>query len=156
MGKIKIIAEGQSWDTDGNGTVEDLPVGTVLEHPDAWMHCLPGFRNSPPIAEPADDETRAQVDAYLKATAAHRNALAYQLQNQVNALAADKRVKLQVLPNGDVARDSSGEIKGNLSQLQRHRLETALAYGIKPTPPAEAKPAATASPAPAVASDSAA
>ena len=46
-----------------------LPVGTELEDRHAWMHCVPGHRNQPPIAEPVDDAARAKVARWLKARA---------------------------------------------------------------------------------------
>lgn len=52
--KIRLIAEADG--KDGK-----MPVGTEIEHPKAWVHCLPGFLNSRAIAEPIDDEANAKV-----------------------------------------------------------------------------------------------
>lgn len=57
--KIRLIKEADS--TDGK-----LPVGTEIEHPKAWMHCLPGFLNSAPIAEPIDEEAKAKVASEME------------------------------------------------------------------------------------------
>lgn len=135
MTKVRIIAEGLEWDPANDGMIEPLPVGTELEHVDAWKLCLTGFRNAPPRAEPADAETKAKVDAFLKARAPVKSALRAQMQNQVNALAADPKTKLQLDSEGDLVRDAKGEIMGNLTSLQRHRLETAESYGIVPKRP---------------------
>jgi hypothetical protein len=43
-----------------------FPVGTILEHPSAWMHCVYGTHNTPPIAEPVDDECRRIVRQHLQ------------------------------------------------------------------------------------------
>jgi hypothetical protein len=44
----------------------EFPVGTTLEHPLAWMHCVYGTHNAPPVAEPADDECRRIVAKHLQ------------------------------------------------------------------------------------------
>lgn len=46
---------------EAEGSDGVLPVGTTIEHPDAWVHCLPGHLNSDPIAEPVDDEAKDRV-----------------------------------------------------------------------------------------------
>lgn len=42
------------------------PAGTVLDHPDAWLHCIHGHLNKPPIAIPVDDEARTKYEQWLK------------------------------------------------------------------------------------------
>ncbi len=49
-----------------NPRVRTIPVGTEIEHPDAWLLCLPhgafpGKDPLPAAAEPLDDEARAAV-----------------------------------------------------------------------------------------------
>lgn len=43
-----------------------FPVGTTLEHPLAWMHCVYATHNTPPVAEPMDDECRRIVRQHLQ------------------------------------------------------------------------------------------
>ena len=129
--KARIIAEGQHYVPNNDGIVEDLPVGTVITGPDAWRLCLTFFRNTT-IAEPADEATAAKVAKYRSDTQPAKDAVRDQLQNQINALALDKKVKLQIGSDGKPQRDSQGEIIGKLTNIQRHRLETAIAYGMKP------------------------
>ncbi len=42
-----------------------LPVGHIIDDPKAWAHCVPGYMNAPPPAEPADDEARETVKAMM-------------------------------------------------------------------------------------------
>jgi hypothetical protein len=35
------------------------PIGTVIEHPHAGVLCCYGYANSPPVAEPLDEEAKA-------------------------------------------------------------------------------------------------
>ena len=132
MYKVRIVAEGQYYDPQGDGTVEPCPVGTELTHADAWRLCLPGMRNAKPIAEPADDATADKVNSHIEANAPRKAAILQSLQNQLNALANTKALGLVFDEHGEPARDSAGEIKGKLNNLQRHRIETALAYGLIP------------------------
>lgn len=44
----------------------ELPAGTVIDDPQAWMHCCPGVENSEPIAEPVDDECRDRVRHFMQ------------------------------------------------------------------------------------------
>ena len=101
------------------------------EGPDAWRLCLTYFRNTH-IAEPADEATAARVAEYREATQPAKDAARDLLQNQINALALDKKIKLQLGSDGKPKRDDKGEILGKLSNIQRHRLETAVAYGMTP------------------------
>jgi hypothetical protein len=129
--KARITAEGQQYDPNNDGVIEDLPVGTIITGPDAWRLCLTFFRNQT-IAEPADDVTAAKVAEYRAATQPAKDAARDQLQNQINALALDPKVKLSIGSDGKPQRDGKGELIGKLSNIQRHRLETALAYGMVP------------------------
>jgi hypothetical protein len=40
--------------------------GYVAEDPQAWIHCCPGDGNTPPIAEPADDECIKAVRDWME------------------------------------------------------------------------------------------
>lgn len=132
MPKVRIIAEGQEWDPDGDGNIEPLPVGTEIEGPDAWRLCLRGFRNSPPIAEPADDATAEIVQSFVAARAPEKASILARMQSQLNALANTKSLGITWGADGQPKRDANGEIVGKLSNLQRHRIETALAYDLVP------------------------
>jgi hypothetical protein len=127
----RITAPGQQWDPGNTGELEDCPVGTVITSPTAWRLCLTFFRNTH-IAEPADDVTAAKVAEYRAATQPAKDAAKAELQSHVNAMALNPKIGLKLLSNGQPERSADGEIKGKLTNLQRHRLETALAYGITP------------------------
>lgn len=43
-----------------------FPIGTTLEHPLAWMHCVYGDHNAPPVAVPVDDECKRIVRQHLQ------------------------------------------------------------------------------------------
>jgi hypothetical protein len=45
--------------------VDGKQVGEILDDPLVWALCVPGVRGATPIAEPADDECRAKVDALV-------------------------------------------------------------------------------------------
>jgi len=57
---------------DGSRPTADMPplmpfpIGTTLEHPMAWHHCVYGVGNSPPVAIPVDDECRRVVKERLQ------------------------------------------------------------------------------------------
>lgn len=144
MFSVRIIAAGQEWDPDNKGLREPCPVGTIITHHEALNLCLPGYRNAPPIAEPADEATKAALAERLTASAPRKAAVLADLQNKINALAHTPGLGLVFDSKGQPARDDNGEIKGKLSNLQRHRLETALSYGLTPviTPPKPPAPAA--------------
>jgi hypothetical protein len=131
MYSVRIIAEGQQFDANNDGNIEDCPVGTIISGPDAWRLCGTFFRNTI-IAEPADEVTAAKVAEWKKERQPAKDAARMELQNQVNAYALNKKLGLQFEADGKPRR-KDGEIVGNLTNLQRHRLETALAYGIVPT-----------------------
>lgn len=121
MYTIQITAKGQ---TSGG---KPIPVGTIIKHPEAWRHCLRGFRNADPIAEPADDVTREKVG---KATATRdRTAAANKahLQSEVNRLAK----KLPLDDDGNFKRTSAGKIS-KATAAEVNLIETAEAYGITP------------------------
>jgi hypothetical protein len=128
---VRIIAEGQQWDPDGDGFPEPCPVGTIITSQNAWELCKTFFRNTH-IAEPADQLTADRIAAHRLQTQPAKDAAKAQLQSQVNAMAKNAALKLEWLPDGTPKRDASGEILGKLSNAQRFRLENAVAYGIKP------------------------
>lgn len=127
----RIIAEGQAFDANNDGIIEDCPVGTIISGPEAYRLCGTFFRNTT-IAEPADEVTAAKVAEWKAARQPAKDAARMELQNQVNAYALNKKLGLQFEADGKPRR-KDGEIIGNLTNLQRHRLETALAYNIVPT-----------------------
>ena len=43
-----------------------IKAGTILDHPDAHIHCQHGYGNEEPLAEPVDDQAKARYDLYLK------------------------------------------------------------------------------------------
>lgn len=46
-----------------------IPAGTILDHPDAHIHCQHGYGNEEPLAEPVDDQAKARYKLYLANTA---------------------------------------------------------------------------------------
>lgn len=52
-------------DRKTNWPTRTVPVGTEIEHPDAWMLCLPTRFDDDPLAEPVDDEARTKVEQAL-------------------------------------------------------------------------------------------
>jgi len=44
----------------------EVAAGYVVEDPQAWIHCCPGDLNSPPIAEPADEECLEAVRVWME------------------------------------------------------------------------------------------
>lgn len=44
----------------------DVPAGTLIEHPQAWIHTLPGNLNRPASAVPADDACREMYLAKMR------------------------------------------------------------------------------------------
>lgn len=138
----RIIAEGQAFDANNDGIIEDCPVGTIISGPEAYRLCGTFFRNTK-IAEPADEVTAAKVAEWQAGRQPAKDAARMELQNQVNAYALNKKLGLQFEADGKPRR-KDGEIIGNLTNIQRHRLETAMAYGIVPqnvtVAPAATKP----------------
>lgn len=128
---VRIIAEGTEWDPDGDGKREPCPVGTIITGPDAWELCKTFLRGKV-YAEPADQLTLDRITAFRIQSQPGKDAARAQLQSQVNAMHKNAALGLEWLPNGTPKRDAAGEIIGKLSDAQRHRLETAVAYGITP------------------------
>lgn len=133
---VEIVREGVKAETSpGSGKFEVLPVGTILSG-DRWIlvHCLTGFRNKPALAVPADEHTAAAVSAIVEKRAPHKAAERRMMQKRVDALAASGRFQIDAA-TGFFARDIRGELAGKMSKVERHILETAEAYGIKPAVP---------------------
>jgi len=128
---VEIILEGTQWDPDGDGNTEPCPVGTIITGPRAWELCKTYLRNTV-YAKPADQVTADRIAAHRLQTQGGKDAARAQLQSQVNAMAKNAALKLEWLPDGTPKRDASGEIIGTLTNAQRHRLENAVAYGVKP------------------------
>lgn len=122
--KIRITAAGQ---TSGG---EPLEPGTIIEHPEAWRHCLPGFNNSKPIAEPADDETRAEVERRETIRKAQQAQKRPALQKQIDLLAKKYKTDEQ----NQFVRTPGGFVDG-ASDSEQMLIDTAANYGIVPTPP---------------------
>lgn len=137
MYKIRITAAGQT------SKGKPLPVGTVLEcdHPTILTHCVPGFRNSPPIAEPVDEFTAEGVAIVLKRKKQIQAANRPIVQQHMNGLAQ----RLPTDPStGDFERKDDGTVPG-ASERDQVTIDNAAAYGIKPEIIA-AKPAAESQP----------
>lgn len=66
--EAKLAAElaGQPYDVPHTIV---LPVGTEIEHPQACLHCVPGYRNEPPKAEPLDAAAKAATERLMQARA---------------------------------------------------------------------------------------
>ena len=106
-----------------------IPKGTIISHNESWRLCLPGYRNSPPKAEPVDDVTRTKVAAATRKREARLAAVSPTLQAAINKLAA----KLPTDEAGQFIRTSNGGIKG-AKEAEAALIDNAEAYGIRPTP----------------------
>ena len=124
MALVRIIV-----DTAKSGG-KPIPNGTLINHPEAWRHCLPGFRNSKPIAEPVDEETTKLVAEKLKRREARASVEKKNLQIAIDKLAA----KLG-LEDGKFKRSKDGKKVLKASEAEQALVDTAAAYGIHPTPP---------------------
>lgn len=54
--------DGVQYDVD---TYITIPVGFEEEGPHCWVHCCPGYKDDPPLCEPADDECRQRVAKWM-------------------------------------------------------------------------------------------
>lgn len=118
--------------------------GDIILHRDAWMLCLPGFRNEPPRFKPADDDTQAKVDAELARRKPIVDQTMQDLQRRINAYAESGRFKIDPA-TGFFKRDAQGMLVGKMSKLELHVMETAAGYDLQPqVPEAPAKPEKTA------------
>lgn len=82
--------------TDDNFPTEPLPVGTEIESIEAWRLCFPQYGDDFPRAEPADDVTRAKVEAEQKrinARKAERERLERERVEEANKVRAARRKK---------------------------------------------------------------
>jgi hypothetical protein len=150
MYSIRIIAEGVKV-PDESGVPTVVPIGTIITDKRAWIHCLPGFRNRPPIAVPADEVTAAKVTEERERLEPRRRAYLAHWQRKINAFAADAK-KYPLGSDGNFLRDKAGELSGRWSNEDRHIAELAQAHGLKPVvgSPAVAAVAAVAEPVSAV------
>lgn len=126
MHTIKITATGQ---TSGG---KPLDVGTIIKDPLAWIHCIPGFRNAKPIAEPVGTVTQNKVAAELKKHGAKVDASRDATQAEVDRLA--KVYKLD--DSGDFLRTEGGSLVrrkgGKVNTADQAQADNAEAYGITP------------------------
>lgn len=126
MYTVKIIVKGQT------SKGKELPIGHVITNSQCYRHCLPGFRNRQPIAEPVDDVTREKVKSELRNHNISVAARTPVLQRDVDRL-ADK------LPTDEqrqfVRDDLTGAVE-KASRADQVTIDSAAAYGINPTPPA--------------------
>lgn len=122
MAVVKIIVD------TAKSAGKPLPKGTVIKHPEAWRHCMPGFRNSPPVAEPADAETKALVEKKLAAREKRATVVLKNLQTSIDKLAA----KLG-LEDGQFKTNKAGKVV-KASEAEQALIDTAASYGIVPTP----------------------
>ena len=123
MARIEIIAKGVT------AKGKPLPVGSIVEHPEAWRHCLPGFRNAPPVAKPADDETAALVKEKEKARNTRQAVERRNLQKAIDKLSAKLGLK-----DGQFDRTQTGKVR-KATEAEQAMIDTAAEYGIHPTPP---------------------
>jgi hypothetical protein len=130
MYSIRIIAEGVKV-PDESGVPTVVPIGTIITDKRAWIHCLPGFRNRPPIAVPADEVTAAKVTEERDRLEPRRRAYLAHWQRKINAFAADAK-KFPLGSDGNFLRDKAGELSGRWSNEDRHIAELAQAHGLKP------------------------
>ena len=121
MYTARIIAEGQRCKG------KPIPVGTIVSGSEAWIHCLPGMRNSPPVAEPVDDLTAEKVKAELARRKALHAVNVPIVQAAVDTLAA----KLPTDDAGQFVRRPDGTIP-RATDVEQFQIDNAEAYGIVP------------------------
>lgn len=102
---------------------------------DAWILCMPGYRNSEPRFKPADEVTAARVAAEMAARQPVFDHTRKYLQEQIDGFA--ERGVLAIDPaTGFFQRKPDGTLAGTFTPLQEHIVETAAGYGLKPAAPA--------------------
>lgn len=116
-----IVVEGQTC------RGKPLAVGSKVSGPEAWIHCLPGMRNSPPVAEPADQLTADKVQEELERRRKLHAGMVPKVQARVDALAA----KLPTDEAGNFVRRADGTIP-RATEAEQFDIDNAEAYGITP------------------------
>jgi hypothetical protein len=111
--KVRMIVEGERRNPEFdrqkprvkgvNWPTNVVPIGEEIEHPDAWMLCLPVLyrpgKTAAPQAEPLDDEAKAKVAEELTAYDRRRDEKAA----RDKAEEADKRRRGNKKPAADAA-----------------------------------------------------
>jgi hypothetical protein len=115
--------------------------GDIIIHPDAWMLCVPGYRNAPPVCKAADDETAAKVSAELAALQPVIDQTRKMLQEKIDGYAASGRYEIDPA-TGFFRRGPDGVLLGKLSAVIAHTMETADGHKLKPVVQAKSAPAA--------------
>lgn len=115
-------------DKAGGGKIKP---GEFVIDPDAYLLCMPGYRNAAPRFEAADEATAAKVAEEM----ANRQPVVDQtkiyLQAQLDKIAESGRLEIDPATQF-FKRDADGVLLGKLSDLEMHVLETAHGYGLKP------------------------
>ncbi len=115
-------------DKAGGGKIRP---GEFVIDPDAWMLCLPGYRNAAARFKPADEATAAKVADETAARQPVVDQTKIYLQVELNKLAEAGSLQIDPL-TGFFRRGPDGVLLGNLTNYQAHVLETADGYGLKP------------------------
>ena len=115
-------------DKAGGGKIKP---GEFVLHQDAYLLCMPGYRNAAPRFEPADEATAAKVAEEMAKLKPVVDQTKVYLQTELDKLAGSG--KLQIDPaTGFFKRDADGVFLGKMTDLEMHILETAEGYGLKP------------------------
>lgn len=115
---------------DKPGNKKFMP-GDFQIHEEAWMLCMPGYRNAPPRFKPADEATAKKIAQELAAKQPVVDQTKIYLQAEIDKIADAGNLEIDP-ETGFFRRGPDGVLIGNLTSLQMHILETADGYGLKP------------------------
>jgi hypothetical protein len=118
----------EQCDKGGGGVITP---GEFIIDPDAYLLCMPGYRNAAPRFKPADEATAAKVAEETAKKQPVVDQTKIYLQKELDKLAGSGRLELDPA-TGFFKRDPDGVLLGKLTALEMHVLETADGYGLKP------------------------
>lgn len=140
MYAVEVVIECEKGGTNATPG-ETYKPGEIIIHPDAWLLCLPGYRNAPALCKPADEETEAKVSAELAARQPVVDQTRAYLQTKIDGYAASGKFTINPV-TGFFVRGTDGAYSNKA--VIAHTIETAEGYGLKPVVKPAAKPADTA------------
>jgi len=105
--QARTIVDGVEFLVDGKRTPQ--PVGHLMDDPHCWIHCVPGYMNAPPIAEPVDDECRARVARWMETRSAKLDGLRAMVRNKDNATPAQAKQLEKLAEAYDIETEGSDD-----------------------------------------------
>lgn len=64
--KVRLLRDCDGETFPGSGVLCIHPKGTEFDYPDSHILCHRQYGNQPPLAEPIDDEAKAEHEKYMK------------------------------------------------------------------------------------------